>query len=129
VGALNDWWQKICTESGLNLNSKELKKIDYYLLEIARNAFENIGSGEIKVIFEPKKATIIITDHGHGFENPNEDIQLGHGLHQVKKYADEFIIESNGAKFTKIPKRKKLVKTEDTDIMQGSKITFIKNFE
>jgi anti-sigma regulatory factor (Ser/Thr protein kinase) len=64
--------------------------------------------------------------------DPNDDILYGspgHGLSGVKRYADEFIIETNGMKYAKTTKKKKLVLSKDTNVQQGSKITFIKNFE
>ena len=51
---------------------------------------------------------------------------MGHGLSQVKKYADEFVIESNGMKFIKVPKKRKLMRSEDTEIQKGTKISFTK---
>ncbi len=132
VGELNGWWKRICTEQGVNPEDKSLKQVDYYLMELGKNALDYTGGGEIKVIFESNKITVVVSDQGQGFEDPNDDILYGspgHGLSEVKRYADEFIIETNGAKFTKAPKKKKLVRSEETDIQQGSKITFIKNFE
>lgn len=128
-GAVNTWWSQICSENNLNPEEKRLKKIKSCLNEIARNAFEKVGGGEIKVIFESKKVTITVTDQGHGFKNPNENILAGHGLHQVKSYADEFTIETNGKKFTKIKDKKEFIETENTNIQQGSKISFIKKIE
>lgn len=128
-GRIGRWWEKICSENSLEIKKKELEGVLYYLVEVARNALEKVGSGEIKVIFEPNKIIVTISDQGHGFEDPNKNILSNHGLDHVRKYADEFIIETNGAKFTKIPKKKKLARSEDTDVKRGSKITFIKNFE
>ena len=101
-------------------------------MELGKNALEIAEGGEIKVIFEPDKIKVVVTDDKGWDGDPNDDILYGspgHGLSGVKRYADEFIIESNGVKFTKVPKKKKLVKTEDTEVEQGTKITFIKNFE
>lgn len=132
VGELNEWWGKICIESGINPNDKKLKNIDYYLMELGKNALEYADGGEIKVIFESNKITVIVTDNKGWDGDPNDDILYGspgHGLSGIKRYADEFIIETNGKRFTKLPKKKKLARSEDTDVQHGSKITFIKNFE
>ena len=132
VGMMNTWWKQICAESNINPNDKKLKNIDYYMMELGKNALEIAEGGEIKVIFEPDKIKVVVTDDKGWDGDPNDDILYGspgHGLSGVKRYADEFIIESNGVKFTKVPKKKKLVKTEDTEVEQGTKITFIKNFE
>ena len=129
---MSEWWKKICLENNIIPDDKKLKNVDYYIMELGKNALEYAGGGEIKVIFDPDKIRVVVIDNKGWDGDPNDDILYyspGHGLSEVKKFADEFIIETNGQKFTKIPKRKKLVRTQDTDIKQGSKITFIKNFE
>lgn len=132
VTMLNKWWQQICAENNVDPEDKKFKKFDYYLMELGKNALEYADGGEIKVIFETNKITAIVTDDKGWDGDPNDDILYGspgHGLSVVKSYADEFIIETNGVKFTKAPKKRNFVKNEDTDIKQGTKITFIKNFE
>ena len=132
VGELNGWWKKICVENKIDPDDRRFKNIDYFIIELGKNALEHADGGEIKVLFENDKITVIVTDRGQGFENPNDDILYGvpgHGLSEVKRYADEFIIETNGKKFTKVPKKKKLVSSEDTDVQSGTRITFIKKFE
>ena len=129
VGELNEWWDKICIESGINPNDKKIYKIGYHVIELGKNALEHAGGGTIKVNFERGEVTVIVTDQGQGFENPNDDILYGapgHGLSEVKRYADEFIIETRGKKFVKVPKKRNLAISEETDIQQGSKITFVK---
>lgn len=130
--AISEWWSKICSESNLNPNDRRLQNLSYYFIEVARNAFEKVGSGELKVIFEPKRITIVVYDQGGGFgdaDDVNYAMAMGHGLSQVKKYADEFSIETNGKKYVKVKGKSKLVESLETDIQQGSKITFIKNFK
>src|SRR3989338_3984436 len=115
VGELNRWWDKLCGENGLNPRDKKMEDIGYYIIELGKNALEIAEGGEIKVIFEPNKIKVVITDNMGWDGDPNDDILYGspgHGLSQVKRYADEFTIETNGAKFTKVPKKKKLVKSE-----------------
>jgi len=132
VEKLNEWWEKICSENKVDPDDKKFKNIDYFIMELGKNALEHANGGEIKVLFENDKITVIVTDHGQGFENPNDDILYGapgHGLSEVKHYEDEFIIETNSKKFTKVPKKKKLVSSEDTDIQNGTRIIFIKKFE
>jgi anti-sigma regulatory factor (Ser/Thr protein kinase) len=132
--SINEWWSKICSESNLNPSDKKLEKILLHLIEVARNAFEKVGSGEIKVIFEPKKITFEVADKGQGFGN-QEDVeyltssQYGHGLSQARRYSDEFLIETNEKKYAKAKGKGKLVNMGVSDITTGSKITFIKNFE
>lgn len=128
---LDEWWQKVCGENNIDPNDKKLKNIDYYMIELGKNALECADGGEIKVIFEKDKITVVVTDQGQGFEDPNDDILVApdHGLSKVKHYADEFIIETNSKKFTKVPKKKKLISSENTDVRQGSKITFVKKLE
>jgi hypothetical protein len=131
-GAIGNWWTRICLESKIEFSPKQLEDLDYAaycLIEVARNAFEKVGHGEIKVIFERGRVIATISDEGHGFEDPKQQMPFNHGLDHVKKYADEFIIETNGKRFTKIKNEPELAETRDTDIQQGSKITFIKNFE
>lgn len=132
VGKLNTWWDKICTENGLNPDDEKIFNFGYYVIELGKNALEYADGGEIKVIFEGQRITIMVTDQGQGFEDLNDinySTSLGHGLSEVRKYADEFTIETNGKKYTKVKGKRKLVETQESDIKQGSKITFIKNFE
>jgi anti-sigma regulatory factor (Ser/Thr protein kinase) len=133
-GLINEWWEKICAQQGINSNDKKLKNVDYFLLELGKNAFEHAEGGEIKVIFEPNKITIVVSDQGQGFENKNDvdyssSSQMGHGLSQARKYADEFVIETHGKKYSKIKGKRNLMDVGVSDITTGSKITITKNFE
>lgn len=131
-GEIDKWWAQICSENNLNPNERKLQNLMYHFVEVARNAFEKIGSGELKVIFEPKRITTVVHDQGEGFGDANDvnyAMSMGRGLSQVKKYANEFIIETNGKKYTKAKGKSKLIESQDTDIQQGLKITFIKNFK
>jgi hypothetical protein len=133
-GAIGRWWTQICTENNLNPNERRLQNLAYHFIEVARNAFENVRSAEIKVIYEPNKFTFVVSDQGQGFES-REDVEYltsseyGHGLYQVRKYADDFFLETGGRKYTKEKGKKKLVDMGTSDTITGSKITFIKNFE
>lgn len=130
VGQLNNWWDNLCKENRFDPQHERLEEVGYYIIELGKNALEYANGGEIKVIFEPNKVIVVVTDAQGWDGDPNDDILYGspgHGLSGVKRYADEFIIETNGAKFTKVAKKIKLVRTE-SDVQQGSKITFIKNF-
>jgi anti-sigma regulatory factor (Ser/Thr protein kinase) len=129
VVELNEWWARICLENKINNpDDRRLKNIDYYIFELGKNALEHAGGGEIKVLFGIGKITVIVTDQGPGFENPNDDIEAlpEHGLSEVKKFSDEFMIETNGRRFTKIPGKRKLVVTEDTRVVHGTRITLVK---
>lgn len=133
VGELNGWWKIICAQQGINPEDERLKKVDYYLMELGKNALEYARGGAIKVIFEPDKITVIVSDHGQGFENQNDveystSSQMGHGLSQVRKFADEFIVETGGKKYAKAKGKRKLVVMGVSDITEGLKITFIKKF-
>jgi hypothetical protein len=125
VEMLNDWWDGLCKDRGLNPGNKKLDTVGYCILELGKNALEHAYGGEIKVV---------VTD-GKGWEgDPNDDLLYGspgRGLSQVKRYADEFIIETRGKKYTKSSKRQKLVISEDEDtaVGQGSRVTFIKKFD
>ena len=133
VGMLNTWWDKICTERGLSPKDKKVFNIGYHVIELGKNALEHAHGGEIKVIFEPDKITVIVSDQGQGFENYDDveystSSQYGHGLYGVRKYADDFSVETGGKKYVKEKGKKKLVDTGISDITTGSKITFIKKF-
>jgi len=131
-GAIDRWWAQICAENNLNPDEDSLQYFIYHLIEVARNAFEKVGSGELKVTLEPKRIIVVVQDQGQGFGDANNvhyAMAMGHGLSEVKKYADEFIIETNGRKYTKTKDESRLVESQDTDIQQGAKITFTKTFE
>lgn len=134
VAEMNDWWKNTCTQNGLDHEeeSKRCKNADYYMMELGKNALEyGGGEREIKILFEENKITVVVTDNGAGIDNPNKEIEFHpeHGLSVVKKFADEFTVESRGKKFTKIKKKIKLLESQDTDVTQGTKITFIRNLE
>lgn len=134
VGHLNKWWDSICEDNNRDPKDKILHQVGYYLIELCKNALEYTSyrvGGEVEVMFSVNKVTIIVTDQGSGFEDPNEDMLHNpeHGLITAKNYADEFTIETNGRKFTKVPKKKKLVISLDTDVKKGSRITLVKNFK
>ena len=133
VAEMNDWWQNISVENGYpNKDDKRWKNVDYYMMELGKDALEwGDGEREIKIILEGDRITVVVSDQGNGFENPNDDIEShpNHGLFVVKKFADEFIIETNGKKFTKVPKKRKLAMTEETDVKKGTRITFVKNLK
>lgn len=128
VGRLNKWWDDACIANHLDPRDEKIEEIGYCVIELSKNALEYANGGEIKVTFEINKITGVITDRGQGFEDPNDDITYnpGHGLSEVNDYADEFIVETNGKKFVKVPKNEKLVSSEETDIQEGTRITFIK---
>lgn len=131
---LRDWWKQICDENNIDPNDKKLKNVDYYIMELGKNALEHAQGGEIKVIFEPEKITVMVSDRGQGFKD-QEDVeystssQYGHGLYEVRRYADEFSIETGGRKYIKEKGKRKLINVGVSNTTTGSKITFIKNFE
>ena len=132
VGGLNKWWDDLCTQEGFNPDDKRFGKIIYFIIELGKNALEYGESGEVKVIFNPNEITAIVTDSGPGFEDPNDNIEAfpHHGLSSLKQYADKFTIETNGRKFIKIPKKRKLVISEETtDVQRGARITFSKRLK
>ncbi len=131
VGKLTEWWEASCTAHAVDPDDKRFKNVLYFILELAKNALEHGYGGEVQALFGNGAITVTVTDHGQGFENPNDDILYGapgHGLSQVKGYADELTIETNGKKFVKVPKRKRLLDSDETDVKTGTKITFVKKF-
>ncbi|MCB9820727.1 hypothetical protein H6790_02160 [Candidatus Nomurabacteria bacterium] len=132
VGMMNRWWKQICAENNIDPNDKKFNNLDYYIFELGKNALEHGRGGEIKVIFEEGKITVIITSYKNWTGNPSDDILYGtpgYGLSQTKEFADEFMIETNGKKYTKVKGQDELNEVENSDFNQGTKITFIKNFE
>lgn len=132
VGEMNVWWENICAENGWDENDKRWGNMNYYLMELGKNALEwGHGEREMQIFFEENKITVVVSDDGAGFEDPNNDIDIhpGHGLSEVKKFADGFIIETNGKKFSKIKGKRKLVKSEDTSVSRGIRITLTKNLK
>jgi anti-sigma regulatory factor (Ser/Thr protein kinase) len=134
VGKMHTWWEQICTENSIDHDDKIYGEIHYHLMELGKNALEHGDGGMINVIFEPDKITVIVSDKGQGFEDMGDveyssSSQYGHGLYEVRRYADEFSIESGGKKYGKVKSKRKLVDMGASDITTGSKITFIKNFE
>ena len=132
VGELNEWWEQSCRQNEIEPNDKRFKNASYYLIELAKNALEIADGGKIEVEISKDKITVVVTDQGPGFENPNDDILYGapgHGLSEIKDFGDEFIIETNGKRFTKVKESQELIESSDTDIQQGARVTFIKNFD
>lgn len=132
VGEINGWWKKICAENIVDPEDNQLARFDYYLLELGKNALEHGEGGEIKVRFESSRIIATVLDYGQGFEDLDEieyysSSQMGHGLWEVRNYSDEFIVETNGKKFIKIKNEKGLVEAGGSNILSGSRITFVKN--
>lgn len=133
VGMLNDWWKQICDANNINPNDKKLKNIDYFMMELGKNALEHADGGEIKIIFEAHGITVAVSDQGQGFKNLDDiehfsSAQYCHGLYEVRKYADEFSVETGGKKYAKAKYKRRLIEIGTSDITRGSKITFMKNF-
>ncbi|MFA5871187.1 MAG: hypothetical protein WC858_00520 [Parcubacteria group bacterium] len=129
VGRLNAWLDTIFAENQLDSANPKISFLCYCIVELSKNALEYATGGEIAVNFEPNKITVIVADNESWDGDPNNDILYGspgHGLSRVKGFADEFIIETNGQKLMKVPGKRKLVKSADTEIKQGTKITFVK---
>ena len=115
---LNEWWKKICLENKPEVDDKNLAEAIYYLIEIARNAIEKVGSGEIKITFDKNT------------KNPLEQIKRHHGLYEVQGYADQMMIETNSKKYIKEPNTWGIALSQEaTDISHGSRITFTKNYD
>jgi len=130
VAEFNPWWDNVCEENRLDPRNPFWEEVGYQIMELGKNAIEYGGvEGEIQIILEKDKVTAIVTDKGVGFENPNTEIVFnkpGHGLSEVKEYADEFSIETNGKKFTKTPNKPNLIRSKQTDVKEGTRITLVK---
>jgi len=129
-GALNKWVAKICNENNINLKDEHKPDFFYYLMEIAGNAMENVGKGKIEITISDNGFSAVVTDEGKGFEGDiNNNIKKGHGLDQIISYSTDFLIESNGKKFEKKEGKEELIESLDTDVSEGTRITFSKIFK
>lgn len=137
IGGLTRWWEQICSEVNIRPRDRRLKNIEYFILELGKNILEHADGGELKVIFEKGRITVVATDRAGGIEDPDATLIYGnpeHGLDAIRKFADEFTIETRGRKFVKLPKGKRVKdkvfdESGETDIQQGSRVTFLKRFE
>lgn len=130
-GAVGHWWDRICLENTLDAKEKKLQNFLYYFIEIARNAQESVEKGTLKVMFDTHTITVVVEDGGEGFpdaESVKYAIDIEHGLWQVKRYSDTFILETNGKKYQKVKGQKYLVESSDTDVQHGTRVTFSKVF-
>jgi anti-sigma regulatory factor (Ser/Thr protein kinase) len=133
-GKVDRWFNGFCEQHGLDPKNSLINKIGYHVIELAKNAADYGGGGEVHVQLGEAQFTVVIQDHGQGFENVLEDIETsaggGYGLKEAMRFADEFLIETHGERFEKVlqGKRRKFIKTNPSLIVTGSKITFIKKF-
>lgn len=134
-GEVGELFQNFCEKNNLDLKNKIIDRIGYHAIELAKNIADHATSGQIEIRLVGDSIEVITRDSGAGFD-PVEDIESsiggGFGLKETMRYADEFFIETKGAKFQKEitkGKRKKLVEKGPSDVTTGSKVTFLKRFK
>ena len=102
----------------MGVDSKSLRNINIALYEGEINLAIHAGGGEITVLVFPEKVEMYLDDNGPGIENIELAMTEGYsgasdavrslgfgagmGLPNMKKYADEFYIESEVGKGTHI---------------------------
>jgi len=67
-GEINEWWERICRENGYKSNDSKLDKMVYHFIELARNAHQYAGSGELSILFESDQVVFEVSDNGEGIE-------------------------------------------------------------
>jgi anti-sigma regulatory factor (Ser/Thr protein kinase) len=102
----------------MGVDSKSLRNINISLYEGEINLAIHAGGGEITALVYPEKVELYLDDNGpgiadislalqEGYSSATEEIRslgfgAGMGLPNMKKYADEFCIESEVGKGTHI---------------------------
>ena len=102
----------------MGVDSKSLRNINISLYEGEINLAIHAGGGEITALVFPEKVELYLDDNGPGIADINLALQEGYssateeirslgfgagmGLPNMKKYADEFYIESEVGKGTHI---------------------------
>ena len=102
----------------MGVDPKSLRNINISLYEGEINLAIHAGGGEITALVYPEKAELYLDDNGpgiadislalqEGYSSATEEIRslgfgAGMGLPNMKKYADEFYIESEPGKGTHI---------------------------
>lgn len=107
---IREYGRRLASEVGFDDNDQTL--ISTALSEICRNVIEYAKSGEVTFEYDGSKDGIAITisDDGPGIEDLNKALKegystgqgLGVGLPGAKRIMDEFEIESNHGKGTKV---------------------------
>lgn len=100
----------------LNIDQQLIKKIVVALYEAEVNIVAHAFRGDIEILIDPEKVTMILTDQGPGIENVELAMQEGYstasqkvremgfgagmGLSNIKKNTDEMTIETEVGKGT-----------------------------
>jgi anti-sigma regulatory factor (Ser/Thr protein kinase) len=131
------WTGSIADENpSVNFESSDKNQTGFNdcLFELMKNAQDyGNGKGEMRISVDSDRVGAVVSDDGEGFKiSPNklgedpDDIH-GYGLSVIKNYADEFSLETNGKKYTKVNGESDLSESDDTDITHGTRVTFVKN--
>ena len=129
IGNTNKWWDGLLKSQNLNPRDETLSTAGYHTVELAKNAFEN-GDDKVKLSarINDTDVEIIVENDGVGF-NPIEaqenSVGGGFGLKNAIEWADTFVIETGGKKFSKNNQLIELV--GDSNIV-GTKIVFTKKY-
>lgn len=128
VSEVNDFWDGACSEYGIDPKNEVIENAGYLVCEIARTAFENEEAKGCKVSLDIEADAIrIVVEETIGVYDEEADIEVlevGGGLSGAFESSSTFAIEINGKKFEKQPEENELVKTGDSEIATGSRVTF-----
>jgi|GEM_PF-3897272 len=130
ITGMNDWWDDLCKERGIDPDAnEEFSEIGYQLLELVKNAFEyGTGGGDIKVTFDKDAVIATIENSGEAFD-PLEAIHIsaggGHGFYRAIEWADDIEIETGGKRYIK-DAEETLRESGTSPITDGAKITLKK---
>lgn len=120
------WWKEVSVQSGTAATPGKLYAIGNYLLELVKNSLgDGKSDGKVTANFDDEKIWIVVENFGSEEKDFNPNISGDYGFKEVVEYADELEIESNG-KFFEKDRRNNMEHTDDSDLRNGNKITFVK---
>lgn len=121
------WWKEVSVAAGTQASPGKLYAVGKYVVELTRNSLgDGKSDGKITASFDAEKITIEIEAlTGEGREI-NLNVGGSYGMKETIEYADDFFIEAGGNRWEKAPVKALLEEEGESNVQDGSKVTFIK---
>jgi hypothetical protein len=123
---IGNWWKEISKESQTKATPGKLYAVGNYLVEMVKNSLgDGKSDGKVSAIFDEEKITIVIEDFGSDEKEINLNFSGSFGMKEAIEYADDFSIEFRGVYYEK-DRRGHIEEVDDSDLSNGSRVTFVK---
>jgi hypothetical protein len=126
-GIISPWWKDISKQSASKASPGKMYAIGNYLLELVKNSLSDGKSdGKVTAYFDEERIKIEIEAFSSEQRELNMNVGGSYGTKEAIEYADDFIVEASGKRYEKANVREMLEEYGETDLRNGSKVTFIK---